>query len=142
MSESNNTNTIVQAPQPERISPALWLVRYGIGILMVAGGIVLLIVSPAGTGVDGFAMAVGGGLSVLTLNALYRLSVSSDKERERHEEEWRYFEQHGDWPDDPPPRKPHKRQWVLPKGAVTFEGEQTTRAAQAESAPTTRAAET
>jgi hypothetical protein len=141
MSESNNTNTIVQAPQPERISPALWLVRYGIGILMVAGGIVLLIVSPAGTGVDGFAMAVGGGLSVLTLNALYRLSVSSDKERERHEEEWRYFEQHGEWPEDPAPRKPHKRHWVLPQGAVTFEAEQTTRAAQAESAPTTRAAE-
>jgi hypothetical protein len=81
-------------------------------------------------------MAVGGGLSVLTLNALYRLGVSGDEERERHEGEWRYFEQHGDWPDDPSPHKLHKRRWVLPRGAVTFEAEQTTRAAQAEFAPT------
>ncbi len=70
-------------------------------------------------------MAVGGGLSVLMINALYRLGVSGDEERARHEDGWRYFEEHGEWPDDPPPRK---RQWTLPAGAVTFEAEQAARA--------------
>ncbi|HUA45496.1 MAG TPA: hypothetical protein VMA77_09735 [Solirubrobacteraceae bacterium] len=137
MSESNNSNTMVPASEPVRISPFLWAVRYGIGIVMVAGGIVILIISPAGTGVDGFAMAAGGGLSVLMLNGLYRLGVSGDQERERHEEAWRYFEEHGEWPDDPPRRQ---RRWALPKGAVTFEAEQALWAAEGGSAPITGAA--
>ena len=122
MSESNMTET---APGRERSSPALWAVRYGIGIAMVLGGIVTLAINPGGVGVDGFAMAVGGGLSVLMINALYRLGVSGDEERARHEEAWRYFERHGEWPADPPPRT---RQWTLPAGAVTFEAEQVARA--------------
>ncbi|MBV9682612.1 MAG: hypothetical protein JO046_12525 [Solirubrobacterales bacterium] len=52
--------------------------RYGIGAVMVLAGIVMLIVDPSGLGVDGFAMAVGGGLSVLLINFLFRLGVSSD----------------------------------------------------------------
>ena len=80
----------------------MWIVRYGIGLVMVVGGVVMLVVSPAGLGVDGFAMAVGGGLSVLMLNFLFRLGVSGDEERERHERAWRHFEEHGEWPDEPP----------------------------------------
>jgi hypothetical protein len=49
------------------------IVRYGIGVVMALVGIVMLIVSPAGLGVDGFAMAVGGGLAVLMINFLFRL---------------------------------------------------------------------
>lgn len=75
-------------------------VRYGIGGLMVFAGIVVLIVSPDGFGPEGCAMAVGGGLSVLLLNFLFRMGVSGDQERERHEEDWRYYEQHGHWPDE------------------------------------------
>ncbi len=125
MPESNMTEP---AQERERCSPALWAVRYGIGIAMVLGGIVTLAIDPGGIGVDGFAMAVGGGLSVLMINALYRLGVSGDEERARHEEAWRYFEAHGEWPADPPPRK---RQWTLPSGAVTFEAEQAARAERA-----------
>jgi len=56
---------------------------------MVLGGIVTLAIDRGGLGVDGFAMAVGGGLSVPMINALYRLGVSGDQERARHEEAWR-----------------------------------------------------
>jgi hypothetical protein len=97
------------------------IVRYGIGGVMVLGGIVMLIVSPAGLGVDGFAMAVGGGLSVLLLNFMYRLSLSSELDREREEQARAYFDEHGDWPEDEPTEPRHK--WVLPAGAVTFEQE-------------------
>jgi hypothetical protein len=92
----------------------LFAVRYGIGGLMVIAGIVLLVAVP-GTGVDGFAMAAGGGLSVVLLNLLYRMGVSGDEERAREEDARRYFDEHGVWPDDPPPRT---RRWTLPPGVV------------------------
>ena len=71
-------------------------IRYGIGAIMVVGGAIMLIVSPAGLGVDGFAMAVGGGLSVLLLNYMYRLSVASEDDRAREEEARAYFDEHGE----------------------------------------------
>jgi hypothetical protein len=100
----------------------LYAVRYGIGAVMVIAGVVLLATSPAGFGVDGFAMAVGGGLSVLLINGLYRLGVSGDREREQEEQARRYLEEHGEWPEDD--TEPAGRQWALPAGVVTFEEEQ------------------
>lgn len=85
-----------------RGSVAVRSVRYGIGAVMVLGGIVVLIVDPGGFGVDGFAMAVGGGLSVLMINFLFRLGVSGDLEREAEEEARRFFDEHGYWPDEAP----------------------------------------
>ena len=62
------------------------IIRYGIGAVMVIAGLVMLIVSPSGLGVEGFAMAVGGGLSVLLINFLFRLGVEGDRERDKEEE--------------------------------------------------------
>jgi hypothetical protein len=109
-------------------STGLAIVRYGIGSVMVLGGVVMLVVSPGGLGVDGFAMAVGGGLSVLMLNFLYRLGVSGDRERVREEEARQYFDDHGEWPPDEPPRA--GRVWTLPAGVVTLEQELSTRSAR------------
>ncbi len=106
-----------QSARPASIG--LFLVRYGIGAVMVIAGIVLLLTVP-GTGVDGFAMAVGGGLAVVMINVLFRLGVSSDEERVREEEARRHFDEHGEWPDDPPPKQ---RQWRVPAGAVAPEEE-------------------
>jgi hypothetical protein len=104
------------------------IVRYGIGAVMVLGGIVMLVINPAGVGVDGFAMAVGGGLSVLMLNFMFRLSVSSEGDREREEQARVYYDEHGEWPDDEPART--GRKWVLAPGVVTYEQEQAQLAAQ------------
>ena len=73
---------------------------------MVVAGIVLLILNPGGFGVDGFALSVGGGLSVLMINWLFRLGVSSDLEREEEERARQYLEEHGYWPDEEPPPPP------------------------------------
>jgi hypothetical protein len=97
------------------------VVRYGIGAVMVLGGIVMLIINPAGVGVDGFAMAVGGGLSVLMLNFMFRLSVSSESDRDREEQARVYFDEHGEWPPDEPEHQ--GRKWVLAPGVVTYEQE-------------------
>jgi hypothetical protein len=77
-------------------------VRHGIGWILVVAGIVLLIVSPGGFGVEGFGMATGSGLSILALNYLYRLGVSGDDERRREEEARVYLAEHGYWPDQAP----------------------------------------
>jgi hypothetical protein len=101
------------------------VVRYGLGAVLVVAGIVLIAVNPNGLGVDGFAMAVGGGLAVLLINFLYRLGVSGDKEREREEEARRYLDEHGVWPDEE--KSSPGRQWTLPPGAVTAEEEEAER---------------
>ncbi len=78
----------------------LFVVRYGIGGVLVLAGIVLLVINPSGIGVDGFAMGAGSGLSVIMINVLFRLGVSGDREREAEEQARRYFDEHGRWPDD------------------------------------------
>jgi len=102
------------------------VVRYGLGAVMVVAGIVMLAVNPGGFGVDGFAMAVGGGLSVLLINFLFRLGVSGDREREQEEAARRYFDEHGVWPDEEPPAR--GRTWTLARGVVTPEQEERHRA--------------
>ena len=86
----------------EHVGVLTLFVRYWIGGIMVVAGIVVLIVNPGGFGVDGFSMAVGGGLSVLLINWMFRLGVSGDREREREEDARRYLEKYGHWPDEEP----------------------------------------
>jgi hypothetical protein len=112
---------IARTETPDASSPGMLVVRYGLGAVMILGGIVLLIISPASLGVDGFAMAVGGGLSVLLLNLLFRLSVSSEDDRAQEERARAYFDEHGEWPEEEPRQG---RKWVLPAGVVTYEQEQ------------------
>ena len=89
---------------------------------MVLAGLVMLIVDPSGLGVEGFAMAVGGGLSVLLINFLFRLSVSSDREREDEERARAYFDEHGEWPEEQV--KVRERKWSLAPGVRTLEEEE------------------
>lgn len=111
--------------QGENRSVGLLVVRYGLGVALVIAGIVLVAVNPSGFGVDGFAMAVGGGLSVLLINFLFRLGVSGDLEREREEQARRYFDAHGVWPDEEECRR--GRTWTLPRGVVSPEDEEAER---------------
>lgn len=105
----------------ERPGVGLILLRYGIGAAMVIAGIVMAGLNPSGFGIDGFAMAVGAGLSVLLINFLFRVSVSSNRDREREEEARRYFDQHGEWPEEEQRRG---RRWVLAPGILTAEDEE------------------
>jgi hypothetical protein len=106
----------------------MFFVRYVIGALLIAAGLVVFVVSPADLGVDGFAMAAGGGLAVLMLNGLYRLGVEGDRERDREEQARRYLEEHGEWPADE--LAPRGRKWTLAPGVVTYEQEQAELAVQ------------
>jgi hypothetical protein len=100
----------------------LIIVRFGLGIVLVLAGVVMIAINPSGLGVDGFAMAAGGGLSVLLINFLYRLGVSGDLEREREEEARCYLDEHGVWPEEAEPAT--GRRWTLAPGVVTAEQEE------------------
>ena len=99
----------------------MMILRYGIGAVMIVAGIVMLVVDPSGLGVDGFAMAVGGGLSVLLINFLYRLGVSGDREREAEERARAYFDEHGEWPEEE--ERVRSRTWKLAPGVQTLHDE-------------------
>jgi hypothetical protein len=43
-------------------------------------------------------MLVGAAAILLMINVLYRLSLRSNKERDREEEARDYFDEHGQWP--------------------------------------------
>jgi hypothetical protein len=91
----------------------------------------MLIISPAGLGFDGFAMAVGGGLSVVLFNVLFRLGISSEADRAEEEQARVYFDEHGEWPEEKPKAG---RRWTLAPGVVTYEQEQAQLRAARESA--------
>lgn len=77
---------------------ALLFVRYGIPLLMTAAGVVCLVVggNAAGAGV----VLIGSAAIVFLLNVLFRMSLTSNREREAEEQARERFEQTGRWPDE------------------------------------------
>jgi hypothetical protein len=90
----------------KKTSRSLFVLRYGIGGAMSLVGIILLVTNSGGFGVDGFALGVGAGLSLIMLNVLYRLGVSGDRERDEEEDARTYLERHGYWPDEADQHRP------------------------------------
>lgn len=79
-------------------------VRFGLPIVLIVAGVVLLFTTEGATRWDGFAMCVGAGLSVALLNVLFRFGAHGDRERDEEEAARAFFHEHGHWPDEPPPR--------------------------------------
>lgn len=76
----------------------LHAVRYGLPLAMAIGGIVALNLGDqeAGFGV----VLIGCAGIVLLINLLFRLSIVSNREREREEQAREEFERTGRWPVD------------------------------------------
>jgi len=75
-------------------------VRYVLPAVIVLAGFVVLLLSDTLTGLEGLAMGIGVGASVLLLNVLYRIGVQGDLERDDEEAARVYLDEHGRWPDD------------------------------------------
>jgi hypothetical protein len=87
---------VSRAPGRDR-SPAVVAVRYVLPAAIVLAGLVLTVVgsdTAAGAGV----VLIGVGFLVALGGALMRLSIESNRDREREEEARRYFDRHGRWP--------------------------------------------
>lgn len=76
----------------------LWFVRYGLPLAIAVAGIVCLVIGGdlAGTGV----VLIGSAAMVLLLNVLFRLSLTSNRERDEEERARELFEREGRWPDE------------------------------------------
>lgn len=77
----------------------LTAVRYVIPAALAVAGVAIL-ASGGDAGLEGGAMFIGAGMSVLLLNVLYRMGASGDRDREDEDEARRYFDAHGRWPDE------------------------------------------
>ena len=80
----------------------LTLTRVWLPIGIAIGGVVAIVV---GGGTDSGVSAIGVGLLIVALivwllNWMFRLSVSSNRDRDREEAARRYFDEHGRWPDE------------------------------------------
>jgi hypothetical protein len=76
-------------------------VRYGIPLVLTLAGVMVLARGgdEAGLGV----MLIGSALIVLLINALFRVSIVSNREREQEERARETFEREGRWPDEDQP---------------------------------------
>jgi uncharacterized membrane protein len=75
-------------------------IRYGLPVLLVVAGFVILFVVEDNLRWDGWAMCVGSGLALLLLNWLFRLGARGDQEREAEQAARDYLTTHGHWPDE------------------------------------------
>jgi threonine/homoserine/homoserine lactone efflux protein len=94
------------AGTPRTTLPAgrgMWFVRYGLPLLLLVSGGVLIGLghastrSPAAT--TGLVLA-GLALTVWMLNWLFRMSIESNQDREKEEQARDYFTRHGHWPGE------------------------------------------
>ena len=80
------------------------------GAIIVAGLILAAVTGFSETGVEGGTLLLAAGLSVWLLNLLYRIGVKGDRERDAEDEARAYFDEHGYWPGEEPPRSdPHNQ---------------------------------
>jgi len=77
------------------------LTRVWLPMAIAVAGVVAIVIGHGQTG----TAAAGVGLLIVALivwmvNWMFRMSVESNRDREREEEARRYFEEHGRWPGE------------------------------------------
>jgi hypothetical protein len=87
----------------ETVFTFLNVMRYGFPATLLCAAVILLLGDPHGNRIGGFAMLVAGSaLSFVILGVVYRLSVSSEVERDEEDAARAYLCAHGQWPDETP----------------------------------------
>jgi hypothetical protein len=79
----------------------LALTRVWLPLLIAVAGVVAIVLGHGRTTLAGAGVVLlGTGLMVWMINWMFRLSVQSNRDREREEEAREYFDRHGRWPDE------------------------------------------
>ena len=73
---------------------------YGLPLALLVAGMIVWATSGRVVVAVG-AMFISAATADLLLNALYRIGVEGDKDRDREDEARRFFDEHGRWPDEP-----------------------------------------
>jgi hypothetical protein len=75
--------------------------RVWLPLAIAAVGVVAVVLGHGRTSLAAAGVVLlGSALIVWTLNWLFRMSLESNRDREREEEARRYFDDHGRWPDE------------------------------------------
>jgi hypothetical protein len=84
-------------------------VRTWLPVAIIAAGVVAAVVSGfSETGLEGGGLLISAGLAVWLLNFLYRVGVTGDHDRSEEDEARAFYDRHGHWPDEDPPRAPER----------------------------------
>jgi divalent metal cation (Fe/Co/Zn/Cd) transporter len=77
------------------------LTRVWVPLAIFVGGVVAIVIGHGtdATAAAGVALLIAA-LAVWMINWMYRMSVDSNRERDREEAAREYFAEHGRWPDD------------------------------------------
>jgi membrane protein implicated in regulation of membrane protease activity len=82
-------------------SPLLGFTRLWLPIALAVVGVVAIVLGHARTALAGAGVVLLGiALIVWMINWLFRMSIESNRDRDREEEARRYFDEHGRWPDE------------------------------------------
>jgi hypothetical protein len=87
--------------QVQRLSVIVQGIRYGLPVLVVLGGLIIMCLGGEND-LEGGAMIIGAGLAIYFINWLFRIGVSGEREREEERRARDYFDLHGHWPDERP----------------------------------------
>ena len=97
-------------------------VRIWLPLAIIAGGVIAIVATGfSETGLEGGAGIIGAGLAVWLLNFFFRVGVAGDRERDAEDRAREFYDEHGFWPDDPPPQPepppdPHRPRAGLDSG--------------------------
>ncbi len=89
----------------------LMATRVWLPLAIAAAGVALIVIGHGSLSEHStnHALESGGGVALLIvalivwmINWMFRLSVESNRDREREEEAREYFDRHGQWPDEDP----------------------------------------
>jgi len=79
----------------------LSLTRVWIPVLIAIAGVVAIIIGRGHTAAAGAGVGlIIVGVIVWMVNWMFRMSVESNRDREREEAAREYFDEHGRWPDE------------------------------------------
>ena len=87
----------------------LIVVRYVLPSVLVVAGLIILVISPHGPAAHGALGIIGAGLAAFLFAFLAKVSMSGDTHMTRDEENRRFFDEHGHWPDEDPSKARGKR---------------------------------
>ena len=84
----------------DRPSATLWIVRWGIPLAVIAGGIIAFLVNPSTLAAEGAAGVVGAGLAWLLFGWLYRKGEEGELDRDAEDAARDFLDERGRWPTD------------------------------------------
>jgi ABC-type transport system involved in cytochrome bd biosynthesis fused ATPase/permease subunit len=83
------------------MNPLLALTRVWLPVAIAVAGVIAIIVGHGHTSAAAAGVVLLGiALIVWMINWLFRMSVRSNRDRDREEEAREYYDRHGRWPDE------------------------------------------